>query len=213
MVRPGRTFLRRMIELSTVAKELYHHLRLNAGFRSDLQWWALFLPAWNGTSMMPSVAQGAVIASDASGLWGCGAFSSQGRWFQCQWPQSWASVHITVKELLPVVLACAVWGQFWKGRTILCQSDNAAVVAIINSGRSKDGLAMHLMRSLFFFTAHYDLLLRAEHIAGKLNVAADALSKGNLPTFFQQVPGAAPHPSPLPAELLDHHGSYTSSYL
>ena len=36
VVRPGRTFLRRMIELATVAKELHHHIRLNRGFKSDL---------------------------------------------------------------------------------------------------------------------------------------------------------------------------------
>ena len=55
VVRPGRTFLRRMITLSTSAKEMHHHIRLNRGFRSDLQWWACFLPEWNGTSLMSSV--------------------------------------------------------------------------------------------------------------------------------------------------------------
>ena len=44
VVRPGHSFLRRMIELSKVAHKLHHHIRLNAGFRSDLQWWAIFLP-------------------------------------------------------------------------------------------------------------------------------------------------------------------------
>ena len=36
IVRPGRSFLRRMISLSTVAKELHHRIRLNGGFQSDL---------------------------------------------------------------------------------------------------------------------------------------------------------------------------------
>ena len=43
VVPPGRSFLRRMIELSTKAKELHHHICLNVGFRSDLQWWDFFL--------------------------------------------------------------------------------------------------------------------------------------------------------------------------
>ena len=38
VVPPGRSFLRRMIELSTKTKELHHHIRLNVGFHSDLQW-------------------------------------------------------------------------------------------------------------------------------------------------------------------------------
>lgn len=32
VVRPGRTFLRRMIELSTTGKQLHHHIRLTAAF-------------------------------------------------------------------------------------------------------------------------------------------------------------------------------------
>ena len=45
VVRPGRSFLRRMIELSKGVRELHHKVRLNRGFRSDLRWWACFLPA------------------------------------------------------------------------------------------------------------------------------------------------------------------------
>ena len=79
VVRPGRTFLRRMITLSTYPKELHHHVRPNAAFRSDLQWWASFLEEWNGISMMtqdPHISPQSIITSDASGNWGCGAFSS-----------------------------------------------------------------------------------------------------------------------------------------
>ncbi len=38
-----------MIQLSTVAKKLHHRIRLNKGFRSDLEWWVLFFTEveWN----------------------------------------------------------------------------------------------------------------------------------------------------------------------
>ena len=107
-----------------------------------------------------------------------------------------------MKELLPVVVACAVWGKEWNGMTIKIKCDNAAVVAIINSGRSKEHRAMHLMRCLFFFLAQYNMFILAEHIPGKDNVAADSLSRGNLSLFYQQVPTAMPHPTPVPEELL-----------
>ena len=113
VVRAGRTFLRRMIDLSTVVVELHHHIRLNKGFRSDLQWWDLSLEGWNGVSMFSSLARGStamVLTSDALGSWGCGAFESSRKWFQIPWRGSLESVHITVKELLPVVVACALWG-------------------------------------------------------------------------------------------------------
>ena len=40
VVRSGRSFLRRMINLSTVVSDPHHHIWLNKGFRSDLEWWA-----------------------------------------------------------------------------------------------------------------------------------------------------------------------------
>ena len=42
VVRFGRCFLCRMIDLSTSVPELPYHIRLNREFRSDLQWWTTF---------------------------------------------------------------------------------------------------------------------------------------------------------------------------
>lgn len=204
VVRAGRTFLRRMINLSAVASELHHRIRLNKEFRSDLLWWDMFMEDWNGQSMFESVARSSpagTVTSDASGSWGCGAFSSSGEWFQLQWPASWEAVHITVKELLPVVIACAVWGERWSGKTVRCHCDNEAVVAILKSGTSKHPLVMHLMRCLFLFTARSQLYLDPVHVPGRLNEAADSLSRGKLPLFLQLVPSAHPNPTPIPEEL------------
>ena len=75
-----------------------------------------------------------------------------------------------------------------------CLCDNAAVVAIVKLGSSKDPTVMHLMRCLFFFVAHYQLVLLPAHIPGKENVVADHLSRGALSSFFQLVPGARKDP-------------------
>ncbi len=207
VVRPGRTFLRRMIDLAASVKGLHHIVRLNKGFRSDLQWWACFLPKWNGTSMMSGLERAervaGTITSDASGGWGCGAFTSTGEWFQLRWPASWAGVHITIKELVPVVLGLALWGQQWKGQTVRCLCDNAAVVADLNSGRSKDERVMHLLRALFLVVAKHSIYVVGEHIPGVDNGAADALSRDRLPVFLQMVPEAATTATAIPEELVD----------
>ena len=63
-----------------------------------------------------------------------------------QWPEDWASVHITAKELLPVVIAASLWGHTWKHKRVRFTSDNMAVIALLKSCTSKDGLLMHLLR-------------------------------------------------------------------
>ena len=204
VVPPGRTFLRRMIDTSMLATQNHHHIRLDYGFRSDLHWWSLFLDRWNGVRILSSGSNThkAVVTSDASGSWGCGAFLDDGRWFQISWQGFWSQVHITVKELLPVVVACAVWGRTTQGNSIRIRCDNAAVVAILRSGTSKDKLAMHLMRCLAFFRAEFNLSLEAEHLPGRLNTAADALSRNNLTHFLQVCPNAPRSPMLVPQELV-----------
>ena len=37
-------------------------------------------------------------------------------WFQESWPEEWEAVDISVKELLPVVVAVALWCNTWQAR-------------------------------------------------------------------------------------------------
>ncbi len=206
VVKPGRSFLRRMIELSRSVRKLHHRVRLNAGFCSDLKWWACFLPVWNGScpvSSIPLSKPRVEMTSDASGSWGCGAYTSQGHWFQLPFPESWSDINITIKELLPIVLGVAVWGELWQGTHVSCRCDNAAVVAIVNSGRCKVDKAMHLVRYLSFFLARWEVSLRCRHLPGAQNGAADALSRNALPSFQRLVPEANETATVLPDRLLE----------
>ena len=204
VVRPGRSFLRRMFELLAGVHKDHHHIRLNTSFRSDLVWWDTFLEAWNGKSILRRPFDDAVedvsLFSDASGSFGCGAWWAR-HWFQFAWPDCWGGRNITLKEILPVVLACAVWGPQWRGRKVVAHVDNEGAVAVLNSGSSKKGQIMHLMRSLFFIVAHYQISLRACHVPGAQNGIADAISRDNLSLFFSLLQAADPTPTHLP-ELL-----------
>ena len=138
-----------------------------------------------------------VLTSDALGSWGCGAYLMSGEWFQLELPRSWAGVHITIKELLPIVIGAAVWGRQWKERSVLCRCNNAAVVAIVNLGRSKVEQAMHLMRSLFFFLARWNVY--CQHIPRVENGVAYALSQNDLPLLQPEV---CRPPTVLPGRIL-----------
>ena len=62
VIRFGRVFLCQMIELAQTASEYHHFLRLNRAFRSDLQWWCMALPRWNGTGFLPQPSRPAQIS-------------------------------------------------------------------------------------------------------------------------------------------------------
>ena len=117
---------------------------------------------WNGLSNAGQVPS---VNPDASGSWGCGAFWGT-RWFQWQWEGQSREWVIAPKELLPILLALVVWGRRWVGCRVECYCDNVAVVAVINSGRAKDRILMHLLGRMFFVAAHLDIHIHASHVPG-----------------------------------------------
>ena len=177
-----------MIELSKIAHKPCHYIRLNRSFHLDLMWWRLFLHSWNGISMMSTLMPtypDLSIISDASGTWGCAAVWDT-HWFQLQWGTGpFANSQIASKELLPIIIACGVWGKAWKGRHVLCYCDN---VSVLNSRTSKDQSIMHMLCSLFFFEASLGFILTAKDIPGSQNDIADDLSRNRLSSFFTKVP-------------------------
>ena len=201
-VSQGRSFLRRLITLSTVVKNLDNFVRLNNSARSDILWWSVFATQWNGTSMLvrfdkanPQVS----VTTDASGTWGCGAYEGS-RWLQFKWPQTMKASHISIR-VIPIVMSAALWGHEWLGKSVRFWSDNSAVVALINSGSSRENTLMHLMRCLSFIMAKYNYVVSAAHIKGSHNILADALSRNNRAYFLSHYPQAQASPTSVPLEL------------
>ena len=117
VIRPGKTFMRRLYELLAGTRRAHHHICLNAAFRSDLQWWALFMESWNGVTIMSGTADSVDVWTDTSGSFGCGAVCpSLRQWIQLAWPPGHPArkgsqdKSILWKELVPIVLAGAIWG-------------------------------------------------------------------------------------------------------
>ena len=212
VVPPGKTFMRRLFELKAAMGQARGKIRLNNGFRSDIMWWATFLEPWNGVRMMKdnSQQQAASIWTDASGSFGCGAWNpATSEWFQMQWSTGQGQVQsgieeegITLKELLPVVLACAIWGRYWAGQVVRFYCDNTGAVAVVNSGYSRIPQIMHLLRCLFFIRARFHVEVWATHTPGVQNGMADAISRNNLHYFFYQAPDAQRRRIAIPVALL-----------
>ena len=204
VVRPGRSFLRQMIDLLSCRGGASHHIRLNRLFRSDLAWWCLFVSSWNYVGLIPTtaLASGPRINMNASSSWGCGAWSGLS-WFQVEWDSSASVLPIAVKVLIPVILAAGLWGPDWAGHVVTCHCDNTVAVAAVQFRSSCQQHVMHLLRCLFFIEARFDFQLRCVHIPGARIDRADDLSQNNLVSFLAKVPDANAHPSTVSPALLE----------
>lgn len=201
IIRPGRTFLRQLFDLLRLARAPHHYVRLSCGARADMAWWRCFLQHWNGSSFFPQPVPSIHVYSDASGSYGCGAVVESLGWFQARWPGEWEEIDISVKELVPVVAAAALWGSRWTGKHVRFHSDNMAVVATLNNRSARSPLLMHQLRCFAFYAAYFRFNFSAEHVPGAMNTAADAISRNNLPLFlslFPQCPRVA-----IPPPLFD----------
>ena len=206
VIRPGRPFLRRLYAMQDIGSHPDHHIRLNIAARADILWWHVFASEWNGISMLWDLNRSKPdinLFSDASGSWGCGAYWGS-QWFHLQWPSNLQTCPIATKELIPVVIAAAIFGRQWHGQLVQFSVDNMAVVHVLKATYCKDLHLMHLICILVFLAACFNFWFVANHIVGKDNYLADDLSRNNLNNFFSLVPQASHyHPASLPDSLID----------
>ena len=107
-VRPGRAFLRRLIDLTHSLLRPFHHVRFTKGAKLDMNVWLSFLEDYNGTSLMLYenwLSSNKInLFSDASGKQGFAAIYGT-QWLVGTWSTKDNRFHIAWKELVPITLA------------------------------------------------------------------------------------------------------------
>ena len=203
VVKPGRIFLRRLIDLSTTVDKLSHHIYLNSEAKADIEWWLEFLPSWNGIAIFQepvTTSNSLQLFTDSSRL-GLGAvFGNQ--WISMPWPES-CDYHINFLELFAILAAVYTWGTHWAGQQIILYTDNQSLTYIWSTGSCKNKDIMRLIRAIFLFTAKHNTNLLLHHIQGHKNCLADALSRLQVKKFFKAHPTCAKLQSTLPPEVWD----------
>ena len=102
------------------------------------------------------------------------------------------------RKLFPIVIAAILWGKYWSAKRIKFYCANLGTVQIIRKGRSKVNYINQLMRRLTWCSVKYNICLYAEHLPGKSNVIADALSRFQMQHFRRLVPHADKQPLQCP---------------
>ena len=202
VVKPGRIFLRRLIDLSMTVTSINHHITLNSEARADITWWLDFLPSWNGREFFqsePITSYAIKLFTDAS-LLGFGAVFDT-RWFSVPWPNHFSHFHINFLELFAIVACVFTWGDEWRNKQILFYTDNQVITHIWKTGTSTNKDIMRLVRALFLFSARRNINILMVHIAGSSNVLADSLSRLQVDRFHQLHPSAAKRPTPISSDV------------
>ena len=190
VVRCGRMFVRRMIDVAKKVKHLHHMVKLNRDFQEDVTWWLTFLPSWNGISMMYDLQWTTDIDmhlhTDASNKAVAGFYNNS--WYVELVDEM--TLSINYRELYAVVLAASTWSQHWAGKKVLFHCDNLAVCHILRNKTSKSPALMVLLRKLFYIAASAQFDFSAEWIDTKSNDIADALSRLDFSRFWALAPNA-----------------------
>ena len=80
-------------------------------------------------------------------------------------------------EMLNIVIALRIWGQFWQHGSISVNCDNLGVVQVVKTSKTRDPFLALCIRNIWLITSAYDIDLNIKHIPGVKNVIADTLSR------------------------------------
>ena len=198
VVRGGRTFSRRLINLSSSISGKHDVIALPDWFKADLQWWLSFCQVFNGKA--PIIDTRILIpypVETDSSLSGFGCIWNDdyvvGSWsdhslihadIDIPWDH-WAQGPVFVKEnpdinlleLWPILVSVWRWGRAWTGCKVRFKSDNTQVVRMLNTGRSRSIHCMAWLRELFWLCFLHDIHITSEYISTHDNIVPDYLSR------------------------------------
>lgn len=206
-VRPGRAFLRRLIDLIKGKNVKSTSIMLNEGAQVDLIIWLEFLNHHNGISVIPQEGWGGdndhVLYTDASGEIGFGAYF-EGKWFNNKWSsrEIIEGTLIAWKEMIPILLSIAAWGEELQNRRIVLDTDNMLVKFIINKQTLLCSKIMELLRKFVLICLKKNIVYKAVYVHTLDNGVADSLSRFRMGRFRKLAPGARDRPSRIPTGIV-----------
>jgi hypothetical protein len=183
VVRGGRIYLRRILDVMKPLKGTRHKYRITVGMKQDLQWWRSFLQVFNGKRTIsyssPEPRYVFVDACETGG--GC---YCEGDWQYVVWRQDWpqlTNAHINVKEGAMVLVAAYKWGNLWSNAEVVVRIDNYTAASAINKGTSRCVPLMDVVRALFWKSVWGNYKIHCWYLPGVENWLADAVSRLNEP--------------------------------
>lgn len=182
VVRGGRCYLRRILDVIATLQRPNHKARLSGEFRKDINWWLAFMSTFNRKSIIIEHSHINNVLVDASNI-GSG-FAYNHDWGYINWAKDMPKakqLHINYKEVLSVYFAAARWAPLWANSRVLIHTDSTTAKAILNKGSCRNSYVMKHLRGLFWLSAQFNFTLEALHVPGRLHDLPDAISRLHQP--------------------------------
>ena len=90
-------------------------------------------------------------------------------WFQGKWSDCWLGQSITLLELCSIMVVNEVWSHELQNKQLSLQTDNMALVSVLQKRTSKESLVVQLIRRLALCCLQSSLVLSARHMPGVEN--------------------------------------------
>ena len=133
----------------------------------------------SGIPIRPIQADYTIFTDASSQGWGAHMGDSK---ISGTWTLIDCKLHINCLELKAVTCALQHWAPLLQGHQVMIATDNSTVVSYINKqGGTRSTSLLRLTVELFLWLESQDIIVRARHIPGCLNVIADHLSRPNQP--------------------------------
>ena len=180
-VRYGRLFVHALetakIAALKVSKGNFDQMTiLPPNVLSDVAWWKEHIPIVHGLIQVPETD--IEVFTDASmegwgAVYGCEEIG--GRWTISDLD---TFTHINVLELVAVLMMLKAFADKLQGKNVLLRCDNSCAVQYISHmGGTKSESCNAVTREIWLFCMDRHIWLHPSHIAGKLNVHADKMSR------------------------------------
>ena len=187
----------------------FHHIRLNIAAQLDIYWLSTFVQLWNGVSLLRELGKEEIdhyITTDTSGQVGCGGLWHN-RWFQIRWTAEYRITEnlplqdsIMLLELLPLMIAVAVWGPESRNSVVVFQCDNEGAIL------AQSILIIGYPSLVKVLILHLGILLYSHKgctYCGEQDALAEATSQNNLSLLFSQVPEAVSGHTQVTQDLVE----------
>ena len=203
VIPAGRTFLRRLYDLTSGKYEPNSRKKLKSNHRKDLKVWCEFLNNHSGKSLLAAIPEfkpfttSFLTDSCPNGYAGI----CHPLWFQGTFPGKWRDFDIQFLELYPIFLLITLLAEKLKGERILVLCDNQPIVHTLNKLTTKNKRVMRLIRMLILVLLKNNIVIFAKHIPGKQNVISDFLSRHQATPQFLRHHGLSPRPLIIPNAL------------